>query len=111
MFSFLSVQRRPVLWSLFFFTVVSIIFIAFGGVKAVVWTGAYQAITFIVAGVALLIYLFFQIQGGLGSAWRIADEAGRLSFFRFDFNLNDPTTFWAVSTTGFFIGMASFRTG
>ena len=96
--------------TLLLFTVISIVFIAFGGVKAVVWTGAYQAITFIVAGIALLIYLFFQIQGGLGSAWRIADEAGRLSFFRFDFNLNDPTTFWAVSTTGFFIGMASFGT-
>ncbi len=50
--------------TLLLFTVVSIIFIAFGGVKAVVWTGAYQAITFIVAGIALLIYLFFQIQGG-----------------------------------------------
>ena len=96
--------------TLLLFSVVSVIFIAFGGVKAVVWAGAYQAITFFVAGVALLIYLFFQIQGGLGEAWRIADEAGRLSFFRFDFNLNDPTTFWAVSTTGFFIGMASFGT-
>jgi SSS family solute:Na+ symporter len=96
--------------TLLLFTVVSIIFIAFGGVKAVVWTGAYQAITFFVAGVALLVYLFFQIRGGLASAWRIADEAGRLSFFRFDFNLNDPTTFWAVTTTGFFISMASFGT-
>ena len=96
--------------TLLLFSVVSIIFIAFGGVKAVVWTGAYQAITFCVAGVALLIYLFFQIEGGVGEAWRIADEAGRLSFFRFDFNINDPTTFWAVSTTGFFIGMASFGT-
>jgi SSS family solute:Na+ symporter len=96
--------------TLLLFTVVSIIFIAFGGVKAVVWAGAFQAITFVVAGIALLIYLFFQIQGGLGEAWRIADEAGRLSFVRFDFNLNDPTTFWAVTTTGFFIGLASFGT-
>ena len=96
--------------TLLLFTAVSIIFIAFGGVKAVVWAGAYQAITFVVAGVALLIYMFFQIQGGVGEAWRIADEAGRLSFFRFDFNLDDPTTFWAVTTTGFFIGLASFGT-
>jgi Na+/proline symporter len=44
------------------------------------------------------------------TAWEIADEAGRLSFFRFDFNLNDPTTFWAGTTTGFFISMASFGT-
>jgi len=96
--------------TLLLFTVVSIIFIAFGGIKAVVWAGAYQAISFFVAGVALLIYLFFQMQGGLTTAWKIADEAGRLSFFRFDFNLNDPTTFWAGATNAFFISLASFGT-
>ena len=96
--------------TLLLFTVVSIIFIAFGGVKAVVWAGAYQAISFFVAGVALLIYLFFQMQGGLTTAWKIAEEAGRLNFFKFDFNLNDPTTFWAVGSSAFFISLASFGT-
>ncbi len=96
--------------TLLMFTIVSIIFIAFGGIKAVVWAGAYQAIIFFVAGAALLIYLFFQIQGGLATAWRIADEAGRLSFFKFDLNLNDPTTFWAGTANAFFIGLAAFGT-
>jgi len=96
--------------TLLMFTIVSIIFIAFGGIKAVVWAGAYQALTFFVAGAALLIYLFFQIQGGLATAWRIADEAGRLSFFKFDLNLNDPTTFWAGTANAFFIGLAAFGT-
>lgn len=96
--------------TLLMFTIVSIVFIAFGGVKAVVWAGAYQAVAFFVAGVALLIYLFFQIRGGFSTAWQIADEAGRLSFFRFDFDLNDPTTFWAGVTNAFFIGLAAFGT-
>jgi SSS family transporter len=96
--------------TLLMFTIVSIIFIAFGGIKAVVWAGAYQALIFFVAGAALLIYLFFQIQGGLATAWRIADEAGRLSFFKFDLNLNDPTTFWAGTANAFFIGLAAFGT-
>ena len=96
--------------TLLLFTVVSIIFIAFGGVKAVVWAGAYQALAFFVAGLVLLIYLFFQIQGGLATAWKIADEAGRLSFFRFDFNLNDPTTFWAGTANAFLISLAAFGT-
>ena len=43
--------------TLLVFTIVSIIFIAFGGVKAVVWTGAYQTIVFFSAGLSLLIYL------------------------------------------------------
>jgi len=96
--------------TLFMFSIVSIVFIAFGGIKAVVWAGAYQAMAFFVAGVALLIYLFYQVQGGLTTAWQIADQAGRLSFFKFDFNLNDPTTFWAGTTNAFFIGLAAFGT-
>jgi len=96
--------------AILFFTIVSIIFIAFGGIKAVVWAGAYQAAIFFVAGVALLGYLLLHIQGGLASAWQIADNAGRLSVFNFDFNLNDATTFWAGTANAFFIGLAVFGT-
>jgi len=96
--------------ALLVFTVVSIVFIAFGGIKAVVWAGAYQALAFFTAGLVLFVYLLSQIEGGLGTAWRIADEAGRLSFFRFTWDLNDPTTFWAGGANAFFIGLASFGT-
>jgi SSS family solute:Na+ symporter len=96
--------------TLLVFTIVSIIFIAFGGIKAVVWAGAYQTIIFFSAGLALLIYLYFHIEGGLSTAWQIAGEAGRLSIFKFDFNLNDPTTFWAGTANAFFIGLAVFGT-
>jgi SSS family transporter len=101
-------------WSLvqtiFVFTAVSIIFIAFGGIKAVVWTGSYQAAFFFVAGGSLLYFLFSHIQGGLHEIWHIAGQAGRLSIFKFDFNLNDPTTFWAGTANAFFIGLAVFGT-
>jgi len=96
--------------TLLIFTVVSIIFIAFGGIKAVVWAGAYQTTVFFLAGIALVIYLSLHIQGGLSTAWQIADSAGRLSIFKFDFNLNDPTTFWAGTANAFFIGLAVFGT-
>src|SRR4030043_127548 len=92
------------------FTAVSIIFIAFGGVKAVVWAGAYQAIVFFAAGAAILTYLSLHINGGLSAAWQTASEAGRLSVFNFEFDLNNPTTFWAGSTNAFFIGLAVFGT-
>jgi SSS family transporter len=92
------------------FTITSIAFIAFGGIKAVVWAGAYQAAFFFIAGLSLLFYLFFQIDGGLGAVWHIANEAGRLSIFNFGFNLNDPTTFWAGTANAFFLGLAIFGT-
>ena len=96
--------------TLLVFTVVSIIFISFGGVKAVVWAGAYQTTIFFLAGIALVIYLLLHISGGLSAAWQTAGEAGRLSVFKFDFNLNDPTTFWAGTANAFFIGLAVFGT-
>jgi SSS family transporter len=92
------------------FSVVSIIFIAFGGIKAVVWAGAYQAVVFFLAGIALLGYLLSTVQGGLAEAWQVASEADRLNIFNFDFDLNNPTTFWAGTANAFFIGLAVFGT-
>jgi solute:Na+ symporter, SSS family len=96
--------------TLLIFTAVSIIFIAFGGIKAVVWAGAYQTIVFFSAGIALLTFLYLHISGGLETVWQIANDAGRLSIFNFKFNLNDPTTFWAGTANAFFIGLAVFGT-
>ena len=92
------------------FTIVSILFIAFGGIKAVVWAGAYQALMFFIGGIALLFYLLIQMHGGITTIWQIAHDAGRLSVFKFDFKLNDATTFWAGTTNAFFIGLAVFGT-
>ena len=96
--------------SLLLFSAVSIIFIAFGGVKAVVWAGAYQAVMFIIAGGVLLVYLYGRIEGGLATAWDIAGQAGRLDCFNFELNPNNQFTFWAVAGNAFFIGLASFGT-
>jgi SSS family transporter len=96
--------------SLLLFTVVSMIFIVFGGIKAVVWNGAYQAVMFYLAGGAVAIWILSQINGGLSEVWRIAGDAGRLSIFNFKFNLNEPTTFWAGTANAFFIGLAVFGT-
>jgi SSS family transporter len=92
------------------FTIVSIAFIAFGGIKAVVWAGAYQAICFVIAGVALVIYLLNHIDGSVGQIWQVAQEAGRLEIFDFAFNLNEPKTFWGGTASGLFIGLVAFGT-
>ncbi len=90
------------------FTVISILFIAFGGIKAVVWAGAYEAVFFIGAGVVAATYLLLHIDGGITTAAQTASEAGRLSTFSFHFNLNDASTFWAGVAGGFFSGLVSF---
>jgi len=92
------------------FTVVSIAFIAFGGIKAVVWAGAYQALFFVVAGIVAAGYLVSRIDGGVAAAVETAGQAGRLSTFHFTFDLKDAGTFWASLAGGFFTGLVSFGT-
>jgi SSS family solute:Na+ symporter len=100
----------PLAATITLFTIVSIVFIAFGGIKAVVWAGAYQAIFFVVAGVLVVAYLIQHIDGGLATALQTAHEAGRLSTLNFKLALNEPSTFWAFLASGFFIGLVSFGT-
>jgi solute:Na+ symporter, SSS family len=96
--------------TLLLITVISILMIGFGGIKAVVWAGAYEAIVFYIAGAAVLGYLFCHISGGIGEIWRVAGESGRLSLFKMNLNFADPTTFWAGSVNAFFVGLAIFGT-
>jgi len=100
----------PLTATITLFTLVSIAFIAFGGIKAVVWAGAYQSLFFVIAGVVMVGYLIQHIDGGLTAALQTANEAERLSTFSFKFDLKDASTFWAFLISGFFIGLVSFGT-
>ena len=97
-------------YTIAFFTVVSVVFIGFGGIKAVLWTGAFEAATFYIAGAAVAGYLLLHIDGGFSGAWRLAGEAGKLSIFNFGWNLKDPNVFWVAVLNGVFGSMAAFGT-
>ncbi len=98
----------PLEVALVLFTVVSTAFIAFGGIKAVVWTGAFEATVFFVAGFAVIGYLLAHTAGGPAEAWRVAEEGGRLHLFNLGWNLNDPKTLWGAAFNAFFVGLAVF---
>jgi SSS family solute:Na+ symporter len=100
----------PLAATITLFTLISIVFIAFGGIKAVVWAGAFQALFFVVAGIVVVGYLVQHIDGGWSAAMQTAQEAGRLSTFNFKFDLKDASIFWAYLASGFFIGLVSFGT-
>ena len=102
------------------FTVISIIYIALGGVSAVVWTNVLQASLFLVGGLATVLYLASQIDGGLAGMYAIAAEAGRLGVINWgpapsdpDFwrrVLTDPNIFWLAVLNGLVGSMAAFGT-
>lgn len=100
----------PLTATITLFTLVSIAFIAFGGIKAVVWAGAYQSLFFVIAGITIVGYLIQHIDGGLVAALQTARKEELLSTFYFKFDLKDASTFWAFLISGFFIGLVSFGT-
>jgi SSS family transporter len=110
----------PLVPTIALFTVVSVVYIAAGGVKAIVWTNVFQAVMFLAAGAATLVFLLSQIDGGLATVTRVAGEAGRLSVVNWgpapgDANFwrrifADPNIVWVAILNGFVGSMAAFGT-
>jgi SSS family transporter len=110
----------PVAPTIAVFVLVSIFYIASGGVKAVVWTNVFQALLFLVAGAVTLGYLLGRIDGGLAAVAATAGEAGRLDVVNWgpapgapDFwrrMLTDPNIVWVAVLNGFIGSMAAFGT-
>src|SRR6266508_6487173 len=110
----------PLLPTIALFTLVSIAYIALGGVKAVVWTNVFQASLFLVGGAITVAFLASRIDGGLGAMFAEAARAGRLNVINWgpapgapDFwrrVLTDPNIFWLAVLNGFIGSMAAFGT-
>lgn len=110
----------PLVPTIAIFTLVSIVYIATGGVKAIVWTNVFQALMFLAAGAATLVFLLSQIDGGVATVARVAGEAGRLdivnwgpapgdaNFWRRTFT--EPNIVWVALLNGFIGSMAAFGT-
>ncbi|MBI1736057.1 MAG: sodium/solute symporter [Candidatus Rokubacteria bacterium] len=102
------------------FTVVSIVYIGAGGVKAVIWTNVFQALMFLAAGGVTLGYLVSAIDGGVGAIVTTAGSAGRLDIVNWgpsigapDFwrrVLTEPNIFWVAVLNGVIGSMAAFGT-
>jgi SSS family solute:Na+ symporter len=102
------------------FSLVSIAYIATGGVKAIVWTNVFQALVFLVAGACTLLFLVSRVDGGIGAIVTLAGEAGRLNVINWgpapgapDFwrrILTDPNIVWVAVLNGFVGSMAAFGT-
>jgi len=96
--------------TLLFFTLVSIVMIALGGIKAVIWTGVYQAMMFYLVAVAVIVSVMTalpeQWQAGLAEAYR----QGKMEIFDFHWDWRKATGFWAGSINAFFVGLVVFGT-
>ena len=110
----------PLVPTLIVFSVVSILYIVTGGVKAVVWTNVFQALAFLLAGGVTLAYLVSHIDGGVGAIVRMAGEAGRLNVVNWGPSPSDPdfvrrvftepNIVWVAVLNGLVGSMAAFGT-
>lgn len=110
----------PVWPTVALFSLVSIVYIALGGVKAVVWTNVFQALLFLLGGALTVAFLVSQIDGGLAAMYRTAAEAGRLNVINWgpapgepDFwrrVLSDPSIVWLAVLNGVVGSTAAFGT-
>ncbi|XP_010002562.1 PREDICTED: sodium-coupled monocarboxylate transporter 2 [Chaetura pelagica] len=72
-----------------------------GGLKAVVWTDAFQMMVMVAGFVAVLIQ-GTTLNGGLTKVWQNAQEGARLNIFDFDVDPLRRHTFWTIVIGGTF---------
>ncbi|XP_005499453.2 sodium-coupled monocarboxylate transporter 2 [Columba livia] len=72
-----------------------------GGLKAVVWTDAFQMIV-LVAGFVTVLIRGTTLNGGLAKIWEVAYEGSRLNIIDFDVDPLRRHTFWTIVIGGTF---------
>ncbi|UCC29537.1 MAG: sodium/solute symporter [Phycisphaerales bacterium] len=75
---------------------VAIAYTTFGGIKAIIWTDALQAVIFLGGGVAVLAFLFLSIPGTCVENLSTAYNAGKLHTFTWGRDLNNEKLFWVL---------------
>jgi len=100
----------PLLNTILVFSVISISFIAFGGIKAVIWTGLWETLSFYIAGIFIFVYIFNSTHLSFLDFWRMASEDHKISIINFGLNFHDPNIFLIAILNGIFGSMASFGT-
>ncbi|KAA0724057.1 Sodium-coupled monocarboxylate transporter 2 [Triplophysa tibetana] len=90
------------LWGSIFATgIVCTFYCTLGGLKAVVWTDAFQMVVMVVGFLTVLIQGSIRA-GGIESVWTTSHAGGRLQVFDFDVDPLRRHTFWTLSIGGTF---------
>jgi SSS family solute:Na+ symporter len=82
----------------------------FGGVRSVIFSDVIQAITYIGAGVAVLLYLYHSLHANLSSIITTLSSDGKLAFLdlRFDFSTGANFTLWGLLSGWLLLNIAAY---
>lgn len=78
----------------------------FGGVKSVILSDIIQAITYIGAGIAVLVYLYYSLNTDLSTLLSILEENHKLKLV--DFSFSGGFTIWTLLTGWFLLNIAAY---
>ncbi|MBN3324998.1 SC5AC protein, partial [Atractosteus spatula] len=81
--------------------VVCTFYCTLGGLKAVVWTDAFQMVVMLMGFLTVLIQGTIK-SGGTAAVWQKAQEGSRLEIFDFDLDPLRRHTFWTITVGGTF---------
>lgn len=81
--------------------VVCIFYTLLGGIKAVVFTDAWQVVVMFIS-VVIVVVLGTITLGDPGIIWKRAEMGGRIDFFNMSSSMYERQTFWGVLIGGFF---------
>ena len=84
-----------------------LIYANLGGIRAVAWTDAIQAIILIAGAITALCYLIFSLPGGLTQYFEIGMEHHKFSLGSFGSSLSE-STFWVVFIYSLFINLQNY---
>ncbi len=87
--------------------IIVMIYSSMGGIQAVVWTDAIQAIILIIGALVCAGYMLFSMPEGPGQLFSIAAENHKFSLGSFGLDLSE-STFWVVLVYGIFINLQNY---
>ncbi len=87
--------------------IIIMLYSVLGGIQAVVWTDAIQAVILIAGALICAGYLLFHMPEGPGQLFRIAAEHQKFSLGSYQLDLSG-STFWVVLVYGIFINLQNY---
>jgi SSS family solute:Na+ symporter len=107
---FSAIFGIPLAWSVALIGIPTIIYTMIGGVQAVAWADVKQMVLIVIALLAIVVVLMFQMPVSPHDALQIAGSTGRLKTFDFSFTVNETYTFWSGVIGGTFLMLSYFGT-
>ncbi|XP_072144454.1 sodium-coupled monocarboxylate transporter 2-like isoform X2 [Dermacentor andersoni] len=104
-----SVTGFPVWSSIVVIGLICTLYTALGGMKAVVWTDAFQMTVMLVGMLSVVVWGAMKV-GGLGQVWETAVSGGRVQFFNTQLDVHHSGSLWTVLFGTTFVWLASYGT-